>query len=127
MDGESRQIVLVADDDADVRDLVAFRLDRAGYEVMAAADGQDALELARSRSPDIAVLDVMMPRLDGLQVTRQMRAIDELARVPVLLLTASVHEAAVKQGFEAGADDYMKKPFSPADLVARVRALLGRT
>jgi DNA-binding response OmpR family regulator len=127
MDGESRQIVLVADDDADVRDLVAFRLDRAGYEVMAAADGQDALELARSRSPDIAVLDVMMPRLDGLQVTRQMRAIDELARVPVLLLTASVHEAAVTQGFEAGADDYMKKPFSPADLVARVRALLGRT
>jgi two-component system, OmpR family, phosphate regulon response regulator PhoB len=127
MDRESRQIVLVADDDADVRDLVAFRLDRAGYEVMAAADGQDALELARSRSPDIAVLDVMMPRLDGLQVTRQMRAIDELARVPVLLLTASVHEAAVKQGFEAGADDYMKKPFSPADLVARVRALLGRT
>jgi DNA-binding response OmpR family regulator len=127
MDRESRQIVLVADDDADVRDLVAFRLDRAGYEVMAAADGQDALELARSRSPDIAVLDVMMPRLDGLQVTRQMRAIDELARVPVLLLTASVHEAAVTQGFEAGADDYMKKPFSPAELVARVRALLGRT
>jgi DNA-binding response OmpR family regulator len=69
----------------------------------------------------------MMPRLDGLQVTRQMRAIDELARVPVLLLTASVHEAAVTQGFEAGADDYMKKPFSPAELVARVRALLGRT
>jgi DNA-binding response OmpR family regulator len=124
-DGD-RPVVLVADDDDDIRDLVAFRLDRAGYEVLRAGDGQQALDLARERHPDLAVLDVMMPKLTGYDVTRELRANAETSRIPVILLTARVQEADVARGFEAGADDYVKKPFSPQELKARVQAVLGR-
>jgi DNA-binding response OmpR family regulator len=116
----------VADDDDDIRDLVAFRLDRAGYEVLRAGDGQEALDLARQHIPDLAVLDVMMPKLTGYDVTREMRADATTSRIPVILLTARVQEADVARGFEAGADDYVKKPFSPQELKARVQAVLGR-
>ena len=121
------KLILVADDDDDVRELVVFRLERAGYEVVTAADGEQAIELARQRRPDLCVLDVMMPKLDGLAVTRMLRASEDLRSVPVLLLTASVQEAAVTEGFEAGADDYVKKPFSPQELLSAVEsALAGR-
>jgi DNA-binding response OmpR family regulator len=118
--------VLVADDDDDIRDLVAFRLDRAGYEVLRAGDGQQALDLAKKHVPDLAVLDVMMPKLTGYDVTRELRADAATSRIPVILLTARVQEADVARGFEAGADDYVKKPFSPQELKARVQAVLGR-
>jgi DNA-binding response OmpR family regulator len=124
-DGD-RPVVLVADDDDDIRDLVAFRLDRAGYEVLRASDGQEALDLAREHRPDLAVLDVMMPKLTGYDVTRELRADANTARIPVILLTARVQEADVARGFDAGADDYVKKPFSPQELKARVQAVLGR-
>jgi DNA-binding response OmpR family regulator len=123
---ETTQLILVADDDDDVRELVVFRLERAGYEVVTAADGEEALELARRRRPDLCVLDVMMPRLDGFEVTRLLRETDGLSDVPILLLTASVQEAAVAEGMEAGADEYVNKPFSPQELVERVSAVLGR-
>ena len=121
-----RPVVLVADDDDDIRDLVAFRLDRAGYEVLRAGDGQQALDLAKEHVPDLAVLDVMMPKLTGYDVTRALRADAATSRIPVILLTARVQEADVARGFEAGADDYVKKPFSPQELKARVQAVLGR-
>ena len=121
-----RPVVLVADDDDDIRDLVAFRLDRAGYEVLRAGDGQQALDLAKEHRPDLAVLDVMMPKLTGYDVTRELRADAATSRIPVILLTARVQEADVARGFEAGADDYVKKPFSPQELKARVQAVLGR-
>ena len=121
-----RQVVLVADDDDDIRDLVAFRLDRAGSEVLRAGDGQEALDLAKEHKPDLAVLDVMMPKLTGYDVTRELRADAATSRIPVILLTARVQEADVARGFEAGADDYVKKPFSPQELKARVQAVLGR-
>jgi DNA-binding response OmpR family regulator len=121
-----KPVVLVADDDDDIRDLVAFRLDRAGYEVLRAGDGQQALDLAREHNPDLAVLDVMMPKLTGYDVTRELRADAATSRIPVILLTARVQEADVARGFEAGADDYVKKPFSPQELKARVQAVLGR-
>ena len=121
-----RPVVLVADDDDDIRDLVAFRLDRAGYEVLRAGDGQQALDLAKEHVPDLAVLDVMMPKLTGYDVTRELRADAATSRIPVILLTARVQEADVARGFEAGADDYDKKPFSPQELKARVQAVLGR-
>jgi DNA-binding response OmpR family regulator len=121
-----RPVVLVADDDDDIRDLVAFRLDRAGYEVLRAGDGQEALDLAKQHRPDLAVLDVMMPKLTGYDVTRELRADAATSRIPVILLTARVQEADVARGFEAGADDYVKKPFSPQELKARVQAVLGR-
>ena len=119
-------LVLVADDDADIRALVSFRLEKAGYDVVQAADGEEALRLTRERAPDLAVLDVMMPRLTGDEVTRQIRADDATSAIPVILLTAREQEADVARGFEAGADDYMKKPFSPQELRARVQAILER-
>jgi DNA-binding response OmpR family regulator len=119
-----RPVVLVADDDQDILELVAFRLERAGYRILTATDGERALELALDQHPDLAVLDVMMPRLTGLEVTERIRAEGE--QMPIVLLTARVQEADVARGFEAGADDYIKKPFSPQELRARVQAILGR-
>ena len=118
--------VLVADDDADIRDVVVFKLEQAGYDVIVAEDGASALACAREMRPDLAVLDVMMPRLTGYDVTRELRADAETAQIPVILLTARVQEADIARGFEAGADDYVKKPFSPQELKARVQAGLGR-
>lgn len=126
MSDNDLQTILVADDEEDVRELVAYRLTRSGYGVVEAIDGQQALELARDRKPDLAVLDVMMPRLDGYELTRKLRAEESLRSLPIILLTASAQENDVSRGFEAGADDYMKKPFNPDELVARVRAVLGR-
>jgi DNA-binding response OmpR family regulator len=118
--------VLVADDDADIRALVAFRLERAGYRVVTASDGEQALELVRAESPDLAVLDVMMPRLSGLEVTKRLRQQPETSGLPVILLTARVQEADVALGLEAGAHEYIKKPFSPQELGRRVQSILDR-
>ena len=118
--------ILVADDEEDLRELVSYRLSRSGYEVVEAVDGQEALELATERTPDLMVLDVMMPRLDGYELTRRVREQDSLRSVPVILLTARSQETDVSRGFDVGADDYLKKPFNPDELVARVRAVLGR-
>jgi DNA-binding response OmpR family regulator len=124
--GRQRPLVLVADDEEDILALVSFRLEEAGYEVAQAEDGDAALRLARELKPDLAVIDVMMPRKDGYEVTEDMRAGDDTKDVPVILLTARVQESDVKRGFEAGADDYIKKPFSPDELRSRVQAVLGR-
>jgi DNA-binding response OmpR family regulator len=125
-EGRERPLVLVAEDDEDILALVVFRLEQANYDVACATNGAEALTLARERIPDLAILDVMMPKLDGYEVTRQIRAYDETRGMPVILLTARVQEADVTRGFEAGADDYIKKPFSPQELRARVQSILGR-
>lgn len=125
-DGDRTRTILVADDEEDVRELVTYRLTRSGYEVIEAQDGQEAFELATERAPDLMVLDVMMPRVDGYELTRRVRAEDSLRSVPVILLTARSQETDVSRGFEVGADDYLRKPFNPDELVARVRAVLGR-
>jgi DNA-binding response OmpR family regulator len=119
-----RQLVLVAEDDEDIRALVRHRLSRNGFEVVMARNGEEALRLAEERPPDLAILDVRMPRMDGLEVVQRFRAGPRTARVPVLLLTASVQEADVVRGLEAGADDYLWKPFSPQELGLRVEAIL---
>ena len=119
-------LVLAAADDEDILGLVAFRLERAGYTVIVARDGEEAFELAVTQQPDLAVLDVMMPKLDGFEVTRRLRADEATSRMPIILLTARTQEADVQQGFDAGADDYLRKPFSPDELRARVQAILGR-
>ena len=124
--GSGRPLVLVADDDGDILSLISFRLERAGYEVVEASDGEEALRLAVERQPDLAILDVMMPKLTGYDVTREIRSNEATRRLPVILLTARAQEADVTRGFEAGADDYIKKPFSPQELRARVQAILGR-
>jgi DNA-binding response OmpR family regulator len=127
MTGREAPLVLVADDEDDIRSLVSFRLKRAGYDVITAADGEEALLLATTRLPDLVVLDMMMPKATGLEVTRSMREQATTKDIPIILLTARAQEADVARGFDAGADDYVKKPFSPQDLQARVQALLERT
>jgi DNA-binding response OmpR family regulator len=121
--GGSKPVVLVADDEEDIRVLVSFRLDRAGWEVVTAADGREALELILERRPDIAVLDVRMPKLTGIEVLQQVRADATVGETPVILLSAGVQEDSIAKGLEAGANEYMKKPFSPDELAARVEAV----
>lgn len=118
--------LLVADDDRDIRDLVTFKLEQAGYEVEAVDDGVMALEAALARRPRLVVLDVMMPGLSGVDVTRELRADPRTADVPIILLTARAQESDVENGFATGADDYVVKPFSPRELVSRVQAVLAR-
>lgn len=118
--------VVVADDDADIRDLVAFKLDNAGFTVVPAADGDEALDLVLEHRPDLALLDVMMPGRSGLDVLRSIRADDSLAGTRVILLTARARDVDVDEGFSTGADDYLTKPFNPRELVHRVTALIGR-
>ena len=123
---ERKPVVLAADDDADILGLITFRLERSGYTVLQAHDGEEALELALTAKPDLAVLDVMMPKLDGFELTRRLRAEEATRRMPIILLTARAQEADVQEGFEAGADDYIRKPFSSQELRSRVQAILGR-
>ncbi|BEL08796.1 hypothetical protein Q0Z83_069870 [Actinoplanes sichuanensis] len=118
--------VLVADDDADIRDLVAFKLEQAGLEVLAVGDGQAAVDTARARLPALAVLDVSMPGLSGIDVCRMLRSDPSTAGMLIIMLTARVQEQDVEGGFSAGADDYVTKPFSPRELVSRIQALLTR-
>ena len=115
--------VLVVDDEQRLRDLVRSYLEREGYSVLVAADGVNALELARREAPDLVVLDIMLPGLDGLEVCRRLRTFSDAY---VLMLTAKAEEIDRIIGLEVGADDYLTKPFSPRELVARVRAMLRR-
>src|SRR6185295_15209614 len=115
--------VLVVDDDRKTVDLVRLYLEKDGYQVLLAYDGQQALELARQKLPDLLVLDVMLPKLDGLDLCRVLRA--ETA-VPIILLTARTTEDDKLLGLDLGADDYVTKPFSPRELLARIRAVLRR-
>lgn len=123
---DTTPLVLVVDDDPDILDLVRYRLERSGYAVATASDGLEAVRLAGELRPALAVLDVMMPSLNGFEVTRRLRAEPETARIPVILLTARAQEEDVQEGFASGADDYLRKPFSPRELSARVQAILGR-
>jgi DNA-binding response OmpR family regulator len=116
--------VLVADDDEDILGLVTISLRREGYDVVQARDGAEALELARERRPALVVLDVMMPRASGFDVTRALRA--EGNGVPILLLTASVQERHRARGLTAGASDFVRKPFSPRELLERIGRLVAR-
>ena len=117
------QTILVVDDEARIVKLVRDYLERAGFDVLAARDGETALTLARVERPDLIVLDLMLPGVDGLDVCRRLR---QESGVPIIMLTARVEEADRIVGLELGADDYVTKPFSPGELVARVRATLRR-
>ena len=117
--------VLVADDDADIRDLVEFKLTQAGYAVEAVADGIGAWEAFAANPPHLAVLDVMMPGLSGIDVLRKIRESGHPS-VPVLLLSAKSRDSDVDTGFAVGADDYVIKPFSPRELLHRVNGMLAR-
>jgi CheY-like chemotaxis protein len=121
----ARPLVLVADDNADILGLVTAVLERSGYEVVAVSDGAQALASVDKRKPDLAVLDITMPEIDGLEVLRRLRADTRTNGLPVVLLTAQVQEADVDLGFATGASAYLKKPFSPRELTERVADLLS--
>jgi DNA-binding response OmpR family regulator len=118
--------VLVADDDPDIRELVTFKLEQAGYKVHAVGDGVAALAAARALSPSLLLLDVMMPGLNGYEVCRRLRA-DGGRTIPVIMLTAKAQEGDVETGFAMGVDDYIVKPFSPRELLTRVNNVLARS
>jgi two-component system phosphate regulon response regulator PhoB len=123
----SKGTVLVIDDEKDVIELLHYNLTREGYDVIAASDGRTGLEIATAHKPDLIMLDLMMPGMDGLEVCRQLRADNRTARVPVIMLSAKAAETDRIVGLELGSDDYITKPFSPRELVARVKAVLRRT
>jgi len=119
--------VLVVEDESDIRQLIVHHLERDGFRCRQVATGPEALRAARASTPDLVVLDLMLPGIDGLEVCRRLRADAATAAVPIIMLTAKSDEVDRVVGLELGADDYVAKPFSPKELVARVRAVLRRS
>jgi len=117
--------ILIADDSVTVLSMVSARFERSGYDVLSASDGEEALRLAREHRPRLAILDLEMPGIDGLRLTRELRADPELGGMRIVLLTAHTDDAQVAAGFAAGVDDYITKPFSPQQLQQRIEQLLG--
>jgi DNA-binding response OmpR family regulator len=118
--------VLVVDDEADVLDLVVYNLHKAGYKTIAARDGASALLKTRDLLPALVVLDLMLPQIEGTEVCKQLKADPKTAHIPIIMLTAKADELDRVVGFELGADDYVPKPFSPRELVLRVKTILRR-
>lgn len=118
--------ILVVDDEAVLVETIAYNLEQAGYQVLTAADGASALEVAHRDAPDLIILDIMLPEMDGLEVCRQLRREGTTATTPIIMLTARGDEIDKVVGLEVGADDYVTKPFGRRELLARVRALLRR-
>lgn len=120
------QTILVVEDEDDIRELISYNLERRGYRVVQAADGESALACMAEQSPTLVVLDLMLPRLDGVEVCRRLKADAATCHVPVIMVTARTEESDVVLGLGVGADDYVTKPFSPLELAARVEAVLRR-
>jgi len=119
--------IVIAEDERDIRDLITFTLQFAGHEVIATANGAEALEAVRREMPDIVLMDVRMPRMTGYEACRQIKADETTQDIPVVFLSAKGQEAEVKEGLEAGAIDYILKPFAPDQLTARVQEILQQT
>ena len=121
-----RQSVLVVEDEEDIRELVSYNLLKEGYQVAGVASGEDALSAVESKTPDLILLDIMLPGLDGLRVCRRLKENPSFQSIPIIMLTAKGEESDVVAGLNMGADDYVTKPFSPKVLLARVQAVLRR-
>lgn len=122
----AKDCILVVEDEDDIREMIGYNLLKAGYQVSAAASGEEALELIESRPPDLVLLDLMLPGIDGTAVCRRIKESDKTSAIPVIMLTAKGEESDIVGGFDIGADDYLVKPFSPRVLLARLRAVLRR-
>jgi len=121
------QLIVVIEDEEDIRELIRYNLDKAGYRVLAAHSGEDGLELVVNSMPDLIVLDLMLPGIDGLEVCRQLKKEPKTKDIPIVMVTARGEEPDVVSGLELGAEDYVSKPFSPKVLAARVRTVLRRS
>jgi CheY-like chemotaxis protein len=119
-------LILIADDSRTIVAMVGSRLERSGYAIVSAADGEEALRLAEERLPALVILDVEMPKLDGHEVARRLRAGEATRAIPIVMLTGRDDAEALAAGYDAGADDYVTKPFSPQELESRVERILGR-
>jgi len=122
----SKEKILVVDDEEDILELVRYNLTREGYNVMCAATGEKGLNEAKSKLPDLIILDLMLPGIDGLDVARSLKSDSNTKNIPIIMLTAKGEEADIVTGLELGADDYVSKPFSPRILIARAKAVLRR-
>ena len=118
--------VLIAEDEADIRQLISFNLERESYDTLLAGDGEEAVLIAYNKIPDLIILDLMLPKMDGFSVFKELRLDSRTKDIPVIMLTAKAQLDDVISGLEMGADDYLTKPFSPKELVLRVKALLKR-
>lgn len=116
--------ILIAEDERDIRELITFTLQHSGFDVVATADGESALELVGREMPDLVLLDVRMPRMDGYEVCRQIKSNHKLAEIPVAFLSAKGQEAEVRAGMEAGAQAYILKPFSMDELLSKIEFIL---
>ena len=123
----SKEKILVVDDEQDLVKLIKYHLEKDGYKVISAYNGEDALSLIRRERPELIVLDIMLPQIDGLEVCKIIKADPALAKTAVVMLSAKGEEIDITLGLKLGADDYVTKPFSPKELVARVQAVLRRT
>jgi two-component system, OmpR family, alkaline phosphatase synthesis response regulator PhoP len=119
--------ILIVEDERDIADLVKYHLEKAGFPARVVGDGKQALELVARDHPDLLILDLMLPSLDGLEVCRRLRGSQDTQHIPIIMLTAKTEEVDRILGLEMGADDYVSKPFSPRELVARVKAVLRRS
>jgi two-component system, OmpR family, alkaline phosphatase synthesis response regulator PhoP len=122
----ARENILVVDDEEDILELVNYNLSREGYQISCAATGEEGLKAAKTKIPDLIVLDLMLPGVDGLEVCKQLKGDPKTGQIPVIMLTAKGEEADIVTGLELGADDYITKPFSPRVLIARVKTVLRR-
>lgn len=122
----AREHILIVEDEEDILELLRVSLSREGYQVACATSGEEALKLFKKQVPDIVILDLMLPGMDGLDVAKVLKNDSQLKDIPILMLTARGEEADIVTGLELGADDYMTKPFSPRVLIARIRAVLRR-
>lgn len=121
-----RETILIVDDEEDIVELIKYNLKTEGYVILTAGTGEQAIKSARKSRPDLIVLDLMLPGIDGLEVTRYLKNNDQTADIPIVMVTAKGEESDVVTGLELGANDYISKPFSPRELVARIRAILRR-
>lgn len=118
--------ILIAEDERDIRELVTFTLNFAGYEVVAASNGEEAVQLAEQEMPDLVILDVRMPRMTGYEACALLKKNPKTAHIPVVFLSAKGQEAEIQTGLQAGADEYLLKPFAPDQLIAHVQRMLAR-
>jgi DNA-binding response OmpR family regulator len=118
--------ILIAEDERDIRDLVAFTLRFAGYEVFTAANGEEAVEMAPNVSPDLILMDVRMPRMTGYEACKILKRNPDMKDIPIVFLSAKGQETEIQQGLDAGAEEYLLKPFAPDQLTSRVKAILAK-
>jgi len=122
----SKETILIVDDEEDILELLRVNLKNEGYNILQTMTGEEAIKIAKNSSPDLVVLDLMLPGIDGLEVTKYLRKTEATEDIPIVMLTAKGEESDIVTGLELGANDYMSKPFSPRELTARIRAILRR-